>query len=406
MNFIYFLSIFILLIVVLASKDMILPSSKTKKVTYYTTLILTALIIVCLIYLLQTFIIEPFHFEVSAPRKLGMQEHVLPLYKPGEDPGNKTRSIDYPVQGSGITCSKIYSGHEGNLNMNIGEWKRGGMLARPDIYLSGNTTEVPFAANCDSCEVNTGTFEIENCDKACPSPYPYNSSPNEQDVKENYEDDELSELNIVLYSRDGCPYCDKAKKLFGTQLSKITVKDNQGTPEGVMGVPHFESLTSGKSHTGCPSSIDELIMNLKGNQMVENYELDELSELDIVFYSRDGCPYCHEAKKLFGTQLSKITVKDNQGTPEGVMGVPHFESRKTGKSHTGVPPSIDDLIIKLKGDEVESIEKYEPKPYNSQYFDYNNYIAPYETGVMNTLSCYKGDCPLKNKSGKVGVPFV
>ena len=62
---------------------------------------------------------------MSAPRKLGMQEHVLPLIKPGDEPGNQTQSINYPVQGSGITCSKIYNGHEGNLNMNIGEWKRG-----------------------------------------------------------------------------------------------------------------------------------------------------------------------------------------------------------------------------------------------------------------------------------------
>ena len=405
MNFIYFLSIFILLIVVLFSKDIIIPSKKTKSLTYWITLVLTALIIVCVIYLLQTFIVEPFHFQVSAPRKLGMQEHVLPLIKPGDEPGNQTQSINYPVQGSGITCSKIYNGHEGNLNMNIGEWKRGsgnGILARPDIYLNGNTTKVPFAGNCDSCEVNTGTFEIENPDSACPSPYFENSTEKVDAVVENYEVDEISELDIVMYSRDGCPYCDKAKKLFGDQITKITVKDNEGTPEGVNGVPFFESRTTGKSHTGLPSSIDELVIKLKGDT-VENYEVDELVKLDIVMYSRDGCPYCDKAKNLFGDQIAKITLKENEGTPEGVNGVPFFESRTTGKSHTGLPSSLDELIIKLKG---ETVENYEPKPYNSQYFDYNNYIAPYETGVMNTLSCYKGDCPLKNKSGKVGVPFV
>ena len=67
-----------------------------------------------------------------------------------------------------------------------------------------------------------------------------------------------------MYSRDGGPFCDKAMDLFGDQISQITVKRNEGTPEGVNGVPHFESRASGKSHTGCPSSIDELIIALKG----------------------------------------------------------------------------------------------------------------------------------------------
>jgi len=318
MNLIYFLSIFILIAVVLTIKDVVLPPNNKKNATYWVTLLLTTLIIVCCIYLLQTFIIENFHFEVSPPRKLGMQEHVLPLIKPGDDPGYGTQSVDYPVQGSGITCSKAYIGHEGNLEMNIGEWKRGsgdGIPARPDIYLNGNATKIPFAANCQSCEVNRGTFEIENPDKPCPSPYFENDD--KKMVKENYEEDALESLQIVMYSRDGCPFCVKAKEMFGDQISKITVKNNEGTPEGVNGVPHFESRTTGKTHTGCPSSTDELINKLEG-------------------------------------------VKEN----------------------------------------------YQPKPYNSQYFDYNNYIAPYEKDVLSTLSCYSGDCPLKNKTGKVGVPFV
>ena len=408
MNLIYFLSIFILLVVVLSVKDKVLVSSKTNTVTYWITLLLTALIIVCCIYLLQTFIVEKFHFEVSPPRKLGMQEHVLPLIPPGEELGYKTQSIDYPVQGSGITCSKIYTGHEGNLNMNIGEWKRGsgnGIPARPDIYLQGNTSKVPFAGNCDSCQVNTGTFDIENKDKACPSPYVENMD--KKIVKEGYKPtfDKLSELDIVMYSRDGCPFCDKAMDLFGDQISQITVKKNEGTPEGVNGVPHFESRASGKSHTGCPSSIDELINALKGKvNNKKNNQPDKLSAMDIVMYSRDGCPFCDKAMDLFGDQISQITVKKNEGTPEGVNGVPHFESRASGKSHTGCPSSIDELINALKGN--NTLENYEPAPYNSQYFEYKNYIAPYETSVMDTLSCYKGGCPLKNKSGKVGVPFV
>jgi len=400
MNLIYFLSIFILIAVVLTIKDVVLPPNNKKNATYWVTLLLTTLIIVCCIYLLQTFIIENFHFEVSPPGKLGMQEHVLPLIKPGDDPGYGTQSVDYPVQGSGITCSKAYIGHEGNLEMNIGEWKRGsgdGIPARPDIYLNGNATKIPFAANCQSCEVNRGTFEIENPDKPCPSPYFENDD--KKMVKENYEEDALESLQIVMYSRDGCPFCVKAKEMFGDQISKITVK-NEAPPAGVSGVPHFVSSATGKSHTGCPESIEQLVNKLKENK--NNQQSDKLSKLDIVMYSRDGCPFCVKAKEMLGDQISKITVKNNEGTPEGVNGVPHFESRTTGKTHTGCPSSTDELINKLEGVK----ENYQPKPYNSQYFDYNNYIAPYEKDVLSTLSCYSGDCPLKNKTGKVGVPFV
>jgi len=399
MNLIYFLSIFILLVVVLSVKDKVLVSSKSDTVTYWITLLLTALIIVCCIYLLQTFIVEKFHFEVSPPRKLGMQEHVLPLIPPGEELGYKTQSIDYPVQGSGITCSKIYTGHEGNLNMNIGEWKRGsgnGIPARPDIYLKGNKTKVPFAGNCDSCEVNTGTFEIENGNKACPSPYVENMD--KKVVKEGYKpSDKLSELDIVMYSRDGCPFCDKAKDMLGIEISKITLKENEGTPDGVDGVPHFESRATGKSHTGCPASIEQLVNALKGNDVQENYDGEK-----IIMYFSDSCGFCGKAKEVLKDVMDKIELRNTSehSLPNGVNGVPHFEYN--GKSHTGCPSSADELFAKL--DIVQ--ENYEPTPHNSQYFEYKNYIAPYETSVMSTLSCYSGDCPLKNKSGKVGVPFV
>ena len=56
MNLIYFLSIFILLVIVLAIKDKVLVSSKSNTITYWVTLLLTALVVVCCIYLLQTFI--------------------------------------------------------------------------------------------------------------------------------------------------------------------------------------------------------------------------------------------------------------------------------------------------------------------------------------------------------------
>ena len=472
MNLLFSLYIFIIIIVVIFLKDLIVKFNDKKQniLTYWITLLLTALIIVVCVYLLQKFVVEKFHFEVSPPRKLGMQEHVLPLIKPGEDPGymNNTQSVDYPIQGSGITCSKAYIGHEGNLNMNIGEWKRGngdGIPARPDIYLKGNATKVPFAANCDTCEVNTGTLKIENPDKPCPSPYFEND---DKEIQENYEGDK-----IVMYYSDSCGFCNKAKDVLKDAMSHIELRNTQDhpLPNGVNGVPHFEY--KGKSHTGCPSSADELFAKLEMVQ--ENYEGDK-----IVMYYSDSCGFCNKAKDVLKDAMSHIELRNTQDhpLPNGVNGVPHFEYK--GKSHTGCPSSADELFAKLEmvqenyeGDKIimyysnscgfcsqaikllkdvmgqielrntkdhplpkgiqgvphfeykgkshtgcpsdandlfaklEMIqENYQPKPYNSQYFDYNNYIAPYEKRVVDTLSCYSGECPLKNKSGKVGVPFV
>ena len=200
-----------------------------------------------------------------------------------------------------------------------------------------------------------------------------------------------------MYSRDGCPYCDKAKDMFGNEISKITLKENEGTPEGVDGVPHFESRASGKSQTGCPSSIDELVNALKGDVVQENYDGKK-----IIMYFSDSCGFCGKAKDVLKDVMDKIELRNTKDhpLPNGVNGVPHFEYN--GKSHTGCPSNADELFVKL--DIVQ--ENYEPTPHNSQYFEYKNYIAPYETSVMDTLSCYSGGCPLKNKSGKVGVPFV
>ena len=299
MNLLFSLYIFIIIIAVIFIKDLIVKFNDKKQniLTYWITLLVTALIIVVCVYLLQKFVVEKFHFEVSPPRKLGMQEHVLPLIKPGENPGymNNAQSVDYPIQGSGISCSKAYIGHEGNLNMNIGEWKRGngeGIPARPDIYLKGNATQVPFAANCDTCEVNTGTFEIENPDKPCPSPYFENT---DKKIQENYEGEK-----VVMYYSDSCGFCNKAKGILKDVMDHIELRNTKDhpLPNGVNGVPHFEY--KGKSHTGCPSSADELFAKLEMVQ--EKYELncDNLSELDIVMYSRDGCPFCDKAKNLLG----------------------------------------------------------------------------------------------------------
>lgn len=72
-------------------------------------------------------------------------------------------------------------------------------------------------------------------------------------VQENYEGDK-----IVMYYRDSCGFCNKAKSVLKDVMNHIELRNTKdhSLPNGVNGVPHFEY--KGKSHTGCPSSADEL----------------------------------------------------------------------------------------------------------------------------------------------------
>ena len=69
-------------------------------------------------------------------------------------------------------------------------------------------------------------------------------------------------MSIVLYSMDGCGFCVKAEKMFGTAINSgwIVVKSSQEAPEGIRGFPTFEY--KGKTVSGLPSSEDELFQKL------------------------------------------------------------------------------------------------------------------------------------------------
>ena len=73
--------------------------------------------------------------------------------------------------------------------------------------------------------------------------------------------------------------------------------------------------------------------------------VDKLKSLDITFYTNAGCGFCQQTKQMFeesGINLSTdINISSN--LPSGARGFPHFESRVSGKSHTGFPRSIERL---------------------------------------------------------------
>ena len=297
-NLLYFVLLYAIILAVLLLKDMILPDNTSKNsLKYWTTLLCTVLIVVLLIYLLQNFTVEGFHFEVSAKRQCGMLEHVLPT--------NNSKyfmpSLNYPLQGDGITCAKPFVGHNGDLTMNVGEWKRGGDLARPDFYLPNATNTVPPMGNCGCSSSQSGNFP---------------------QVKENFNENlksQIQDLGIVFYQSSGCGFCTKAKEMF----------------------------------------------------------------------------------KDYGIDMSDfVAVKDASELPEGVNGVPHFASQKTGKTHTGYPGSVEKLVEKLS-----VTENYEPRSFPSEYYGYQNYVQPGQQ-VLETLACTGSTCPKKNKSGTSGVAFV
>ena len=74
----------------------------------------------------------------------------------------------------------------------------------------------------------------------------------------------IKELNIDFYSNNRCGFCKRAKDLFMSEnvIDGMNVLENKQLPKGVDGFPHFYSNTTGKSHTGAPSTVKMLVDKL------------------------------------------------------------------------------------------------------------------------------------------------
>ena len=80
----------------------------------------------------------------------------------------------------------------------------------------------------------------------------------------------------------------------------------------------------------------------------ERYEMsmvDKIKDLDVTFYTNAGCGFCQQTKQLFENSGINLGSDLNVSTrlPDGVRGFPHFESSKSGKSHTGFPGTLERL---------------------------------------------------------------
>ena len=89
-------------------------------------------------------------------------------------------------------------------------------------------------------------------------------------------------------------------------------------------------------------------VTFKTEKVVENYEksvVDKLKELNITFYSNDGCGFCQQTKSLMTNADPSLynSMTKSSKLPSGVRGYPHFVSQVSGKSHTGFPGTLERL---------------------------------------------------------------
>ena len=85
--------------------------------------------------------------------------------------------------------------------------------------------------------------------------------------KENFEG-----APLTFYSMKRCGYCQKAKKMFASELAsgEMVQKDASDAPDGVRGFPTFKSNKTGKMHSGLPKSKADLLKKLGHSK--ENFE--------------------------------------------------------------------------------------------------------------------------------------
>ena len=89
-------------------------------------------------------------------------------------------------------------------------------------------------------------------------------------------------------------------------------------------------------------------VTFKTEKVVENYEksvVDKLKDLNITFYSNDGCGFCQQTKSLMNNADPTLynSMTKSSKLPSGIRGYPHFVSQSSGKSHTGFPGTLERL---------------------------------------------------------------
>ena len=159
-------------------------------------------------------------------------------------------------------------------------------------------------------------------------------------------------MTIKFYSMGNrCGHCvNTEKNILKKEIAagKVVVLPASQAPKGkFQGFPAFVSDLTGKSSMGAPKSYNQLAKKLGHHDHHDHHE--KYSHPEIIFYSMPGCGYCVKAEQLLKKQIQDGTViKKSASEANGQFnGFPAFVSTKTGKSHTGLPPSYNHLTKKL-----------------------------------------------------------
>jgi glutaredoxin len=187
-------------------------------------------------------------------------------------------------------------------------------------------------------------------------------------VSEGFAADPLTQiknLQITLFYDKDCPHCKKTiasiDEAIGVnnreqyvQLKDVKVGKNEQelVNSGGYAVPF---LVSGLTHNTVTGffPLEKTLADLSAFKDKSNSTHQHIRDLGVVVYEMDNCPYCTSLHSMLAPYQDVVQFKNgldpvNAPSLQGVKGFPHIVSKTTGKSVTGCPASIDNLIKDLK----------------------------------------------------------
>ena len=184
-------------------------------------------------------------------------------------------------------------------------------------------------------------------------------------ITENFSHDDrnlLQDLGIVLFKQDSCSACNSVIRTLDLQnkIQILDLKNPQNMKQFValkgQAVPFFFSQKTGKTFTGHPKTINNLI-NILGTRENFGGGNPSLKDLDVRILLSQSCGYCKKLKGMLEqnnlTNSVKIYYNDDSEVSSvfgkfKIDGVPFMYSTKTGKKITGCPNSIENMIQSLQ----------------------------------------------------------
>jgi hypothetical protein len=153
----------------------------------------------------------------------------------------------------------------------------------------------------------------------------------------------------------------KASDVFIREVYRLLQAENTLTLEQAINLASVNGCRMDGYSDMCPSKPvverfkqkgdcvgEDCNVTFKTEKVVENYEksiVDKLKDLNITFYSNEGCGFCQQTKSLMNNADPSLynSMTKSSKLPSGVRGYPHFVSQVSGKSHTGFPGTLERL---------------------------------------------------------------